>query len=50
MPQLINVLKGEMKLVGIRPISSRFLNEFPEDIRKLRMNKNPDAFLRTFHC
>jgi len=41
LPQLINVLKGEMKLVGIRPISNRFLNEFPEDVRQLRMKQKP---------
>jgi len=40
-PQLFNVLKGEMKLVGIRPISRTFLNEFPEDIRKLRARHKP---------
>jgi lipopolysaccharide/colanic/teichoic acid biosynthesis glycosyltransferase len=41
LPQLINVLRGEMKLVGIRPISNRFLNEFPEDIKTLRLKQKP---------
>ena len=40
-PQLLNVLKGEMKLVGIRPITKTFLKEFPEDIRKLRAKHKP---------
>lgn len=40
-PQLINLLKGEMSLIGIRPISERFLKEFPDDIRKLRMKYKP---------
>jgi lipopolysaccharide/colanic/teichoic acid biosynthesis glycosyltransferase len=41
LPQLINVARGEMKLVGIRPVSTRFLNEFPEDIRELRLKQKP---------
>ena len=41
LPQLINVARGEMKLVGIRPISNRFLNEFPEDIKELRLKQKP---------
>jgi len=41
LPQLINVFKGEMKIVGIRPISDRFLKEFPEDLLKLRFKHKP---------
>lgn len=41
LPQLINVFRGEMKLVGIRPISQRFLNEFPEDVKQLRYKYKP---------
>ena len=41
LPQLINVARGEMKIVGIRPISNRFLNEFPEDIKALRLKQKP---------
>ncbi len=40
-PQLINVFKGEMKLVGIRPLSLRFLEEYPEDIKNQRMKHKP---------
>ncbi len=43
LPQVINVLKGEMRLVGVRPISKRFLSEFPEDIQKLRMKHKPSC-------
>jgi len=40
-PQLINVLKGEMKLVGIRPVSKRFLKEYPPDMVELRLKHKP---------
>ena len=30
-----------MKLVGIRPLSQRFLSEYPEDIKKLRLKHKP---------
>jgi lipopolysaccharide/colanic/teichoic acid biosynthesis glycosyltransferase len=41
LPQLLNVLKGEMKLVGIRPVSERFLNEYPDDLKQLRLKQKP---------
>jgi len=41
LPQIINVFKGEMKIVGIRPLSQRFLNEYPEDVLKLRLKHKP---------
>jgi lipopolysaccharide/colanic/teichoic acid biosynthesis glycosyltransferase len=41
LPQLINVLKGEMCLVGVRPLSKRFLAEYPEDIKERRLKYKP---------
>lgn len=41
LPQLINVLKGEMKLVGIRPLSKRFLAEYPPDVLEMRLKHKP---------
>jgi len=41
LPQLINVFKGEMKLVGLRPLSRVRFNEFPEDLRKERIKYKP---------
>lgn len=41
LPQLINVFKGEMRLVGVRPLSERFLKEYPEDIKKMRLKYKP---------
>lgn len=40
-PQLINVLKGEMKLIGLRPIGEVRFNEFPEDLKKERIKFKP---------
>jgi len=41
LPQLINVLKGEMKLVGIRPLSKVRYNDYDADIRIERLNFKP---------
>jgi lipopolysaccharide/colanic/teichoic acid biosynthesis glycosyltransferase len=41
LPQLIHVIKGEMKLVGIRPLSYVRFNEFPEDLRAERIKYKP---------
>lgn len=41
LPQLLNVLKGEMKLVGVRPVSKRYFQDIPEDLQKLRLTRKP---------
>jgi len=40
-PQLINVLRGEMKLVGIRPLSKRAFQEYPDDVKEMRIKHKP---------
>ncbi len=40
-PQLINVLKGEMSLVGIRPLSRRAFQEYPDDVKEMRVKYKP---------
>ena len=40
-PQLINLIKGELKLVGCRPVSQRYLQDIPEEIRNLRLTQKP---------
>jgi lipopolysaccharide/colanic/teichoic acid biosynthesis glycosyltransferase len=41
LPQLINVLKGEMKLFGIRPVTDRYFQDIPPHIQKLRLSQKP---------
>ncbi|HJZ40271.1 MAG TPA: sugar transferase [Bacteroidales bacterium] len=41
LPQLINVLKGEMKLVGLRPLSEVRYNQFPPDLQRKRIRYKP---------
>lgn len=40
-PQLINLFKGELKLVGARPVSQGYFKEIPEDIQKMRLVQKP---------
>lgn len=41
LPQLINVIKGEMKIVGIRPLSKNDYEEYPEDVKEMRKKHKP---------
>jgi lipopolysaccharide/colanic/teichoic acid biosynthesis glycosyltransferase len=40
-PQLINVLKGDMKLVGVRPVSPRYFEDIPKHLQELRISQKP---------
>ena len=44
LPQLINVLKGEMGLVGVRPLSLTRFNEFPDEMKARRIKYKPGCF------
>lgn len=41
LPQLINVIKGDLKLVGIRPVSERYFKDIPKEMQKLRLTQKP---------
>ncbi len=41
LPQLINVCKGELKIVGVRPISERYFEDIPIDLQQLRIQFKP---------
>lgn len=38
LPMLINVMKGQLKIVGVRPLSKHYLSLYPEDVQKRRLN------------
>ena len=40
-PMFINVLKGDMKIVGIRPLSSHYFNLYSEELKKKRIKYKP---------
>ncbi len=40
-PQILNVLKGEMKLVGVRPLSMARFKELPEHVQQERVKHKP---------
>jgi len=44
LPMLINLLQGDLKLVGLRPISKSFFTIYPEDLKKERMKNKPGLF------
>ncbi|MGM0498061.1 MAG: sugar transferase [Bacteroidota bacterium] len=40
-PMFINVFKGEMKIVGVRPLSNHFFGLYTEELQKLRTETKP---------
>ena len=41
LPMLINFFKGDVKLIGIRPLSKPYLELYPDDLRQFRSNFKP---------
>ena len=41
LPMVINVFKGEMKLFGVRPLSSHYLDLYPKHLKDLRAKVKP---------
>jgi len=40
-PQLLNVILGQMKLVGVRPVSQSYYKNLPHHLQKLRVKRKP---------
>tara|TARA_B100000287_G_C20603638_1_gene769126 strand:- start:111 stop:1136 length:1026 start_codon:yes stop_codon:yes gene_type:complete len=40
-PMIINWLKRDLKLVGVRPLSQDYFSRYPEDLKKLRVKTKP---------
>ena len=41
LPMIVNFIKGELKFVGVRPISDQYLSLYNEEFRQRRMNYKP---------
>lgn len=41
LPQIINLLRGELVIIGVRPLSKTRFNELPEDVRRVRVKFKP---------
>ncbi len=41
LPQLLNVLNGDMKLLGVRPVSRIYFDSIPQHLRDLRLTEKP---------
>jgi lipopolysaccharide/colanic/teichoic acid biosynthesis glycosyltransferase len=48
-PMIFNILKGDMKLVGVRPLSSHFFNLYDEELQGLRTQFKP-GFIPPFYA
>lgn len=47
-PMIINILKGDMKLVGVRPLSPHFFSLYNEDLQNKRIQSKP-GFIPPFY-
>tara|TARA_Y100001970_G_C13794622_1_gene631951 strand:- start:33 stop:686 length:654 start_codon:yes stop_codon:yes gene_type:complete len=41
LPMLINFFKGELNLIGVRPLSQGYFSKYPKDLQELRIKFNP---------
>lgn len=40
-PMFINLVKGQLKLIGVRPLSTHYFNLYPEELKKRRIKYKP---------
>ena len=41
LPMIYNLLKGDLKLIGVRPLSDHYFSLYPEEYKKFRMTFKP---------
>jgi lipopolysaccharide/colanic/teichoic acid biosynthesis glycosyltransferase len=41
LPMIANLIKGDMKIVGVRPLSQHYYDLYPDDVKKLRTQFKP---------
>lgn len=41
LPMIVNLLKGDMKMVGVRPLSAHYFNLYSKELRKRRIKYKP---------
>ena len=41
LPMFINIMKGQMKLVGVRPLSQQYFDLYDKDLQELRIKTKP---------
>jgi len=41
LPMFINFFKGELKLVGVRPLSTHYLSLYDDELREMRLKHKP---------
>ena len=41
LPMVWNVIKGDMKIVGVRPLSQHYFNLYPEEVKQMRIKFKP---------
>jgi len=41
LPMMINLIKGDMKLVGVRPLSNQYFNLYCDELQKMRVKFKP---------
>lgn len=41
LPMLVNILKGDLKLIGVRPLSQHYFDLYPSELKQLRSHVKP---------
>jgi len=44
LPQLANLIKGDLKLVGVRALSYHYFSLYPKDVKRMRFKTKPGIF------